>query len=125
MKECSQGILATRILSKNLRKKIVNQQSGKPPEETLEPSKLDPKVCPRCKKLNDVHVDYCSGCFLPLQVEIATKELLIVEFLRSEMYNSDKTVLGEYPLEMLSEKYNQLLKEQHKPGRKQVQVLAP
>jgi integrase/ribosomal protein L40E len=108
---------------KNLRKKIVNQQSGKPPEEIREKSKLEPKVCPRCNELNDVNAEYCSKCWIPLKVEIATKELMIVQFLRSEMYQSDKSQLQEFDLEFLANKYNGFLKESHRENRKQVKTL--
>jgi hypothetical protein len=55
-----------------------------------------------------------------LNQKVATNETLIVEFLRSAMYKSDKSQLAEFDITMLAEKLNQLVRDQHKKGRKQV-----
>ena len=90
--------------------------------EQIEPSELISIACPRCKKMNTSTSQYCSSCFMPLDQKVISKEQMILEFIRSELYQNDKEVVKEYNLEFLAENYNQLIQEQNVKGRKQVKV---
>ncbi len=106
----------------NLSNKIKQIQGLKVPKKPVG-SKLIAVICPRCKAENDVSSQYCRQCWLPLKQQIAFKEMMIVEFLRSELYKSDKSQLEEFDIEFLAEKLNQLLHDQHEEGRKQVKIV--
>jgi len=101
-------------------KRLAVEQGIEWKPEELKPSELISITCPRCKKMNTADAEYCSSCFMPLTQKVASKEMMILEFLRSELYQDDKEILKEYDLETLAEKYNQLLQDQNMLGRKQV-----
>jgi hypothetical protein len=107
---------------KNVTNAVKKAQGQKIPEES-EGSKLFGVSCPRCNTENDVSSQYCKNCFIPLKQKVALKEMMVVELLRSAMYQSDPSILEDYSIETLAEKFNELLKEQaeqKKLGRKQV-----
>ena len=108
---------------KKLGNKINAIQGISTNEEKPQPTILIGKTCPRCNTENDVHAEYCKKCWLPINFQASKKEVMIMEFLRSEMYQSDKSQLQEFDLEYLANKYNQFVKESHRENRKQVKVI--
>ena len=91
----------------------------KPPE--AKPSEMLAINCPRCKHVNKQDAKYCEQCWLPLNVEISTRETLIIELLRSKFYKSMVELDGrELDIEALAEEYDKLLKEAGRKGRKKI-----
>lgn len=58
--------------------------TGKKVEQVVRPSKLLPKICPRCKTANDSTNQYCSKCWIPLTEGSAMQEIAVAEMLKSE-----------------------------------------
>jgi hypothetical protein len=58
--------------------------TGKKVEHVVRPSKLLPKICPRCRTPNESTNQYCSKCWIPLTEQSAMQDIAINELLKSE-----------------------------------------
>jgi hypothetical protein len=58
--------------------------TGKKVEHVVRPSKLLPKICPRCKTANESTNQYCSKCWIPLNEQSAMQDIAVSEMLKSE-----------------------------------------
>jgi len=107
--------------------KKINEIQGGEQASKPEPSKLVPRECPRCKTLNDLSSEYCSKCWLPLNVQVSMAETLLVDLFRSSLYKEESQVAkqeGTYlDLEHLAGKLQEWKAESANPRRKQVQVV--
>ena len=97
-------------------------ETGIPRKEKSTVSELLTINCPRCNTENPPSNVYCKECEYTLNPEVNMLENMILKFLRSALYKEDKEITREYDIEMLSEKYNQLLQDQKVVGRKQVTI---
>ena len=77
-----------------IRKKMISIANGDKPPEPVK-SKLQPKVCPRCNNENTPRAEYCSQCWLPLNVEVAMDEMKVISMLRSKWYQDIKKCAKE------------------------------
>ena len=58
--------------------------TGKKVEHVVKPSRLLPKLCPRCGTANESTNQYCSKCWIPLNEQSAMQDIAVSEMLKSE-----------------------------------------
>ena len=58
--------------------------TGKKVEHVVKPSRLLPKLCPRCGTANESSNQYCSKCWIPLNEQSAMQDIAVSEMLKSE-----------------------------------------
>jgi len=103
-------------------------ETGIDPRENKPDKKVLMNItCPKCNEMNPPTNTYCNDCSYPLNPQVDTLEQMIVRFLKSALYQSEKQISQEtnefMDVEMLARKFDQLLKDQQVKGRKQVKVI--